>query len=224
MPLLERVTTLIRANLNDLVNKAENPEKLLEQLLLDMQNQFVQVKTQLAMAIADQHLLEKKQKEHVDAQRDWVNKAQLAMEKEDEPLARSALERFLSHENAASNYAQQVDDQAHQVKLLRDALHQLELKMFEGRTQAELLIAEHRRARTTLHASTSPASEVNRDAAMDRMRRKVAEAQALAHARTALNEPGLAQHFTALQRADQVERLLEELRTKRIAGKTANGA
>ena len=216
MPLLERVTTLIRANLNDLINKAEDPEKLLQQLLLDMQNQFVQVKTQLAMAIADQHLLEKKQKEHLDAQRDWVSKAQLAMEKEDESLARSALERFLSHENAASNYTQQMEDQAHQVKLLRDALHQLEQKMFEARTQAEILIAEHRRAKTTLHASQSPAGEINHDAAMDRMRRKVAEAQALAHARTALSEPGLAERFTALERTDQVERLLEELRLRKL--------
>ena len=66
MALLERVATLIRANLNDMVERAENPEKLLKQVILDMQNQFLQVKTQVAIAIADLHLLEKKKKENAD--------------------------------------------------------------------------------------------------------------------------------------------------------------
>ena len=62
MALLERVSTLVRANLNDLIDKAENPEKMIKQVILDMQNQLLQVKTQVAIAIADQHLLEKKAK------------------------------------------------------------------------------------------------------------------------------------------------------------------
>jgi phage shock protein A len=101
MPLLDRVATLIKANLNDLVDKAEDPEKLLKQLLLDMQNQYMQVKTQVAIAIADQHLLEKKQQENIDAQKDWVRKAELAVAKNEEDLARIALERSLTYENAA---------------------------------------------------------------------------------------------------------------------------
>ena len=62
MALLERVSTLVRANLNDLVDKAEHPEKMIKQVILDMQNQLLQVKTQVAIAIADQHLLEKSKK------------------------------------------------------------------------------------------------------------------------------------------------------------------
>ena len=62
MALLDRVATLVRANLNDLIDKAENPEKMLKQVILDMENQFMQVKTQVAIAIADQHVLEKKRK------------------------------------------------------------------------------------------------------------------------------------------------------------------
>ncbi len=218
MALLERVTTLIRANLNDLVTRAENPEKLLRQLLLDMQNQFVQVKTQLAMAIADQHLLEKRQKENLDAQRDWVNKAQLAMDKNEENLARMALERFLSYENAAANFAQQVEDQAHQIQLLRDALHQLEHKMFETNTQAELLIAQHRMARVAAQSAAPLANGVDGGATLDRMRMKVAEAQAQVYGQRSAGEPGLEQRFTALERADQVERLLQDLRQKRLNG------
>ena len=59
MALLERVSTLVRANLNDLIDKAEEPEKMIKQIILDMQNQLMQVKTQVAIAVADEHLLEK---------------------------------------------------------------------------------------------------------------------------------------------------------------------
>ena len=66
MALLERVSTLIRANLNELIDKAEHPEIMIKQVILDMENQLLQVKTQVAIAIADQHLLEKKRKENED--------------------------------------------------------------------------------------------------------------------------------------------------------------
>ena len=61
--------------MNDLIDKAEDPEKMLQQLVLDMENQLMQVKTQVAIAIADQHLLEKKQKEHMDSAAEWRSKA-----------------------------------------------------------------------------------------------------------------------------------------------------
>ena len=66
MALLERVSTLIRANLNDLIDKAEHPEKMLKQVIQDMENQLMQVKTQVAIAMADQHVLEKKLQENLD--------------------------------------------------------------------------------------------------------------------------------------------------------------
>src|SRR5271163_3837861 len=79
MALMERVTTLLRANLNDLIDKAADPEKMLKQLVLDMENQLLQVKTQVAIAIADQHLLEKKTAEHEEAAVSWKNKAALLL-------------------------------------------------------------------------------------------------------------------------------------------------
>src|SRR3954466_5037401 len=108
MPLLERVGTLLRSNLNDLLEKAEDPEKLCKQLVLDMENQLIQVKTQVAMAIADQHLLNKKRKEHEDAVSEWRRKAELAVEKQKDDLARAALERSLQNEQLANAFAQQI--------------------------------------------------------------------------------------------------------------------
>ena len=110
MTLLDRVSMLIRANLNDLVSKAENPEKLLKQLLLDMQNQYLQLKTQVAVAIAGQHQLEKQQQENAASQQDWMRKAELAVARNEDALARIALERSLTCENGARKFSQQIVD------------------------------------------------------------------------------------------------------------------
>src|SRR5437660_11234533 len=93
MALLERVSALVRANLNDLIDRAEDPEKMLKQVILDMQNQLLQVKTQVAIAIADHHLLLKKKTEHEQSAAEWMRKAELAVARTQDDLARSAIER-----------------------------------------------------------------------------------------------------------------------------------
>ncbi len=224
MPLLDRVTTLIRANLNDLVDKAEDPEKLLKQLLLDMQNQFMQVKTQVAIAIADQHLLEKKQRENLEAYHDWLRKAELALQNNEEDLARVALERSLTAENSAKNFAEQIEDQARQVQLLRDALHRLEQKTTETKAKSELLIAQHRRARLAMRTGTMSGKEFENEALLFRMQSKVAEAEALGHAQQVAGRPNAEQRLAALERTDQVERLLAELKTNLKSRVISNGS
>ena len=111
MALLERVATLVRANLNDLIDKAEDPEKMIKQVIMDMQNQLLQVKTQVAIAIADQHVLEKKRAEHAENETSWMRKAELAVDKKQDDLARVALERSISYKELAESFAQQVSDQ-----------------------------------------------------------------------------------------------------------------
>jgi phage shock protein A len=220
MPLLERVTTLIRANLNDLIEKAEDPEKLLKQLLLDMQNQFMQVKTQVAMAIADQHLLEKKQKESLSSQREWLRKAELALVKQEETLTRSALERSLAFENAAHNFAQQVEEQAHQVQLLRDAMQRLEQKMTETKIKADLLMAQHRRSKLAQRAGITPSAEFQHDALFERAKSKVDQAEATAAGQLGAAALDTSHQLEAMDRSEEVDRLLAELkqRTPRALG------
>src|ERR1700751_3234534 len=154
MALLERVSTLVRANLNDLIDKAEDPEKIIKQVILDMQNQLLQVKTQVAIAIADQHLLEKKQKENEDKVAEWMRKAELAVDKkQDDDLARAALQRVESYRDLSTSFAQQVTDQKAQVENLKVALRQLDQKLAEAQAKADLLIEQHRRARAAGKAS-----------------------------------------------------------------------
>src|SRR5213079_636125 len=147
MALLERVSTLLRANLNDLVDKAEDPEKMIKQVILDMENQLLQVKTQVAIAIADQHLLERKQKENEEKTSEWTRKAELAVGKKEDDLARAALHRVESYRELTGNFTQQVADQKAQVDNLKTALRQLEQKLTEAQAKSDLLIAQHRRAR-----------------------------------------------------------------------------
>ena len=214
MALLERETTLIKANINDLVDRAENPEKLLKQLLLDMQNQFMQVKTQVAMAIADQHMLEKKHQENVDLQKQWIEKAELALRQNEEALARTALERSLAYETAARNFAQQLEDQLRQVTVLRDAMHKLEQKMNDTKSQADVLIAQHRRARSAQQLGASTIAEWQHEGTFNRLREKVSAAESLGHGYLAASQSTPETILADLEKNDKVERLLNELKAK----------
>ena len=214
MALLERVTTLIKANINDLVTKAEHPEKLLRQLLLDMENQFMQVKTQVAIAIADQHLLEKKAIEQKETAEGWRKKAELAVDKNEDELARLALERSLTYETAAHNFSQQIEDQSHQVELLKTALHRLEQKMSETRSKSDLLIARHRRARLAQRAGTAALEEFGSEIALHRVGDSVDEAEAMGLGRMTLSDASPEKKLEELERADRVDKLLMDLKTR----------
>src|ERR1700689_4696061 len=174
MALLERVSTLLRANLNDLVEKAEDPERLLKQIVLDMENQLLQVKTQVAIAIADQHVLEKKRAEHAEQAAEWRRKAELAVQKGRDDLARGALERALSHDQLVQGFATQAEDQKHEADNLRQALHKLDQKLNETRAHCEMLVAEPRRAKVVGRATqVRQAVGVGRENAMGRLKSRV---------------------------------------------------
>jgi phage shock protein A len=222
MALLERVAALLRANVNDLVDKAEDPEKMLKQLVLDMENQLLQVKTQVAIAIADQHLLEKKKNEHESASEDWHKKAGLAVSKGKDDLARAALERALSHEQMAAGFAQQIEDQSVEAESLRSALRKLDQKLVETRSRCELLIAQHRRARVVGKANQArQKAEITPNVAgLDRMRLRVAGAEAENAAnRELMGNDSLEDRFATLEREEQIEGLLRGLKERQ--GKTA---
>jgi phage shock protein A len=218
MALLERVSTLVRANLNDLVDKAEQPEKMIKQVILDMHNQFLQVKTQVAIAIADQHLLEKRRKENEDKVGEWMRKAELAVDKRQDDLARVALERVESFRELTAGFAQQITDQKAQVENLKTALRQLEQKLTEAQAKADLLIAQHRRARAAGKASDAKMTAGNGSsaaAAFDRMRNKVAHSAALSQAKSEMVADNMEERLAVLEKEDRIEQMLVELKAKR---------
>jgi len=230
MALLERVSTLLRANVNDLIDKAEDPEKMLRQLLLDMENQLLQVKTQVAIAIADQHLLEKKKKEHDDDAESWHKKAALAVQKGQDDLARAALARSFSHNRLSEGFAQQIEDQRTEAQTMRANYSKLQQKLAETQARCELLIAQNRRARAVSAANkaTSSSTGSNLSRSMTRMKRKVMGEEAansasrlmlesdteypLANSLANSLEDSLEDRFHKLEQDDRVESMLTELK------------
>ncbi len=206
MALLERVATLVRANLNDLIDKAEDPEKMIKQLILDMQNQLLQVKTQVAIAIADQHLLMRKQKENEQAVEEWVRKAELAVDKKQDDLARAALERSMTARQVAESFSEQVADQTAQVENLKTALRKLDAKLMEAQNRSDVLVAQHRRARALTNASDArmKIGDGSKAAAFDRVRQKVQH-----------GESSVDDRLAALEKEDAVDKLLAEIKTRK---------
>ena len=220
MALLERVSTLVRANLNELIDKAEHPEIMIKQVILDMENQLLQVKTQVAIAIADQHLLEKKQKENEDKISDWNRKAEMAVGKKQDDLARAAIERGLHHKQMSENFRQQVADQTLQVETLKNALNKLTQKLDEARSRSELLISQSRRARSLGKAADaqSAVSGPNHGATFDRMKHKVMRQEAIGQAKTELlssEAASVEDRFAQMEKEDEINRILGELKSKR---------
>ena len=217
MALLERVSTLVRANLNDLVDQAEDPEKMIKQVILDMENQLLQVKTQVAIAIADQHVLERKLKENEDNERQWLRRAEMAVDKADEPLARAALERSMSYKTTSQNFRQQVDDQKAQVDNLKSALLRLQQKLAEAQSKSDVLIAQHRRSRALGKATDAGIAigDDSKSAAFDRMKNKVRHSEATAQAKADLVADDVNDKFAHMEKQEEIDRLLNEIKSKR---------
>jgi phage shock protein A len=220
MALLERVSTLLRANVSDLLTKAEDPEKLARQLVLDMENQLIQVKTQVAISIADQHLLEKKKTEQEEVQAQWVRKAEAAVAKGQDGLARTALERALSHQRMAEGLAQQCADQSAEAETLRSTYSRLQQKLAETQARVDILAAQLRRNRAMEKVATAQAKlqEGSRGAKFGPLKSKVDEAGSSGRAaRTMLDisaAESLEERFTSGEQSDQIEALLLELKER----------
>jgi phage shock protein A len=217
MALLDRVSTLIRANLNDLIDRAEDPEKLIKQVLLDMENQLLQLKTQVAVSIADQHMLEKKQKENELAAADWLRKAERAVDKQQDDLARAALERHRSYQQLFQSYQEQVEDQAAQVETLKSALRKLEQKLAEAKSKKEMLLARHRRSLVATRANRAEQSIGDRSkvATFERLKDRVMHSEAATHAETELLADNIGERLEKLEQEDEIDRMLAEIKTRR---------
>ena len=217
MALLERVATLVRANLNDLVDKAEDPEKMIKQVILDMENQYLQVKTQVAVSIADQHILEKKQHEQEDIGNDWMRKAEVAVDKGQDDLARAALDRYQTGQRLAQSFQEQVNDQKAQVETLKSVLVKLEQKLDEAKSKRDVLLARHRRSVALNKAAKAQTNlgDNSNSASFDRLKERVHLTEATATAEVELMGDDVAEKLNRIDRDSAVERLLTELKSRR---------
>src|SRR3569833_2452332 len=133
MGLFQRLGTLIKSNINDLISKAEDPEKMLSQVLVDMKNQLVEAKKQVAVAIGDEKRLKKKWDDQNQQAKEWERKAMMAVHAGDDALAKEALVRQKEHEDLSAQYEQQWHLQKVAVVLLKDQLRTLNNKIEEAK-------------------------------------------------------------------------------------------
>ncbi len=216
MNLLERVLTLLRANLNTVVEKSEDPEKVLRQLQLDMRNQLVQVKTQVATAIAEGHKLQKRSKERVAEAELWMKKAEQAIQQNNDDAARSALTRYNDITKQAQRYLQQQKEQEQLVTTMRGALRQLEAKIAEVETTIDLLVARKRNALLQQRvfdalSTTGNAKDKERTA---KAQDAVIEAEARARALADLHKRNLDTQLDQLSEEQKVEHQLRDLKRR----------
>jgi phage shock protein A len=225
MALFDRISRVVRANVNDLVSKAEDPEKVLEQAIIDMQEDLVQLRQAVAKAIASQKQTEQQYNQNQSQANTWQQRAQLALQKGDENLAREALQRKKGYAETAAMLKQQLDQQTGQTDTLRRNLVALEGKISEAKTKKNMLKARVQAAKANeqLQSSISSMSTSSAMSAFERMEEKVLEMEARSQASMELGGSGLEQQFAALEAGSGVEDELMAMKAQMLGGSTTQG-
>jgi len=144
MGILDRLSRLVRANLNDLIRKAEDPAKIIQQALDDMRSALRQARIEVANAMAEQMKLQREQESYAQQAQAWQEKAAEALRAGREDLAREALKRKVQAQNLADGFAQQIAQQSALVEQLKTQLKALEAKIEEAESKKALLLARQR--------------------------------------------------------------------------------
>jgi phage shock protein A len=145
MGILERISSMIKANINDLLDKAEDPEKMLNQLIRDMEEGYREAREQVINSMADQKRLEKKYLANLNLAKEWEHKAEVAVQSGDEDLARKALTRTQDYEELSNDLKLALDKQEDNVTNLQVQLSALQAKIEEAKNKRGVLVARHRR-------------------------------------------------------------------------------
>ncbi|HEV2733831.1 MAG TPA: PspA/IM30 family protein [Longimicrobiaceae bacterium] len=217
MGIFNKLSTLVRSNLNDLIARAEDPEKMLNQVILDMREQLTKAKQEVAVAIADERRLKAQVEEEFKQSQDWERRAMLAVRQDRDDLARQALMRQQEHGERAQALHDTWQKHAAETDKLKDALRQLNTKIEEARRKKNLLVAQQKRAQAQkrIHETMSGLSDKSAFEAFDRMAERIQdnERRALASAEVSeeLSGDPLEREFAALDKGggDADMRLLD---------------
>ncbi len=216
MGFFDRLSRLLRANLNDLVSKAEDPVKILDQSVADMQTDLVKLRQAVAMAIASQKRLASQAKQAEGQIGTWYERAELALKKGEEDLAKEALLRRKSFQDSSSALVTQLKAQEGQVDVLKRSLVALEGKIAEAKTKKDMLKARAQaaQAQQQLQSAVGSMGTNSAMAAFERMEDKVQALEATSQAAAELAGADLESQFAALEGGDDIDDELNELRTQ----------
>jgi len=223
MGLFDRLSRVVRANINDLVSKAEDPEKVLEQAVIDMQEDLVQLRQAVARSIATQKRTEQQYNKNQSEANNWQQRAQLALSKGDENLAREALVRKKSFADTASSLKNQLEQQSSQVTSMKRNLIALESKISEAKTKKDMLRsrANAAKANKQLQDSMGNIGTSSSMAAFERMEDKVMQLEAESETAVELGGTGIEQQFAALEAGSGVDDELAAMKAQ-IGGGSVN--
>ncbi|MCS6800074.1 MAG: PspA/IM30 family protein [Myxococcota bacterium] len=220
MGFFSRLSQLIRSNLNDLISRAEDPEKMLNQVIADMNTQLVEAKKQVAIAIADEKRLHKQHESELALAAEWERKAMMAVRAGDDELAKQALMRRKEHESLAAQLGEQWQKQKHACEQLKVALRALNDKIEEAKRKKHVLIARKRRAEAmkSIQQTMSGLSDTSAFETFERMAGKIEQMEAEAEAGAELAEEYtgdvLRSKFRRLEQTAGADMELEALKRK----------
>ena len=230
MGIFDRFRRVVKSNLNDMISKAENPEKMLNQLIVDMNQQLIESKKSVASAIADEKKLERQVKENLTAGKEWERKAMLAVRAGKDDLAKEALVRKQEFDKTAAQYKEQWEAQHESVEKLKSALRGLQQKIEEAQRKKNLLVARARRAEAQkkINETIGGMADTSAFEAFDQMSKRMdqieAENDAMLELEDTTQGESLEEQFAQLESGGDSERMLEDLK-KRMAleDKTGGG-
>ncbi len=207
MSLFQKLSTLFRSNLNDMISRAENPEKMLNQIILDMRDQLARAKQEVASAIADERKLGAQVEDEANQARNWERRAVLAVQEGRDDLARQALMRQQEHAERADSLRASWKAQADETEKLKDALRQLNDRIEEARRKRNLLVAKQKRAQAQqrIHETMSGLSDTSAFEAFQRMAERIEQEERKALAAAEVSEA---------VGGDTLERAFEEMEAR----------
>jgi phage shock protein A len=218
--IFDRFRRVVKSNLNDMISKAENPEKMLNQLIVDMNQQLIESKKSVAAAIADEKKLERQVKENLAAGQEWERKAMLAVRAGKDDLAKEALMRRQEFDKTAAQYKEQWEAQHESVEKLKSALRGLQQKIEEAQRKKNLLVARSRRAEAQkrINETIGGMADTSAFEAFDQMSKRMdqieAENDAMLEIEDMDKSESLEQQFAQLEAGGDTEKLLEDLKKK----------
>lgn len=216
MSILGRIRDLINANVNAALDKAEDPEKMANEYLRQLSDEYYEAKTSVAAAMADETKLQQKMLQHQGEAEQWQTKAEAALRAGDEELAKAALSRKVQAQKLADQYKAQYEAQAEQVDQLQQALADLETRIAETKAKKELIIAKKNRAKTqeTIQETVRGLGSTSVIDKLDKLEEKVDDRLARADAMASLEGGSLESRFRDLEKNAEVDSELAELKRK----------
>lgn len=221
MNMMDRFFRVVKSNVNSVLQNLEDPEKVLDQAVNDMQSDLIKVRQSYAEVSATQKRMERQKEQADNLSKDWYRRAQLALEKGDEELAREALSRRQAQVDISDNISKQLSIQVAALEKLYTSMTALDAKIVDAKRQKDMMIARARTAKTTVEVTdmlSGISSGSNSMAAFDRMKEKVEslEAQAEVAGELAASSSGsslaLEDRFRELDSKSKVDDELEMLR------------